>query len=275
MAKGFREVSGSHGSPAWRPSPRPIVPPSKAGPVGQILALQKAAGNRAVSQMLQRQHACGADEGTRSAEPMVQRQIKITGSANVLHGLEINSILERPTSHKLAQLISLCSGNNGTNLVFDTYTGSREISGMTEIAVIGTSGRTYDLDFPDSVDWSEVDKDSTIVIKIIMNAARISGKAADVQTLLHELTVHAVAYAPFILRMRSAHKSAIRGIWEGASLPGASSDVSAQHRRLGVGSNRTLSAEIDAMGKRLEAQGLASHYLDVEHVNDMIHHYEP
>jgi hypothetical protein len=236
----------------------------------RITALQRSVGNQMVVELL----------SERSAHDQlmtpVQRTITRTGSADTLHGLDIDAMLSNPRSGQLRSLIELCS-NLDTHLVFDVYTASQEEAGWTQIFVRGNNGRNYDLSYPDSVDWTMVDKECPITIKISMNSSRVSGKAQDVETLLHEVTVHAVEYVPLIKRMRDAHKSAIRGIWTHVMGDDGAGRSDREHQRLGEGFNRALSAEMDGMSRYLERSGrsgLSREYLDQEHWADMYSHHD-
>jgi hypothetical protein len=203
-----------------------------------------------------------------SPPPAVQRQIRVTGSANVVYGVDIDAIRENAKSQKLRDLFFLCANSANTHLLVDTYTGPRSSAGFTDALVKDSYGRSYELEYPGDVDWAAIDSQSEITIRVGLNSARVAGRAENIETILHELVVHAAEYVPFIKRMREAHKNAIRGIWWNAA-DSASGEL--QHQRLGEGFNRALSADIGALAGQLHGEGLGP-YLDAELSSDVRHH---
>jgi len=197
----------------------------------RVLTLQRSAGNTAVARVAQRR--------------MLQRSVDIEGTLKSSHGDVLLHISKAPTAGKL---FAYCEKSAITHLHFRTYQPARDELGETLCWVTGTDGRTYDLDDPDTVDWDVVEKDSPITITIRINNAYMFGQGEDIETFLHELDVHALAYLQFIEATRQApSKRSVPGIWR-AAIRGSSSG-GMQHRRLGAGRQRGLSKDVAAVGK--------------------------
>jgi hypothetical protein len=204
---------------------------------------------------------------------VVQRQIHRTRSVNALHGVDLDAILRNPRSSGLRRLVSLCEGSSRTHLQFDTYSAGRNEAGETRVFVTDNNGRTRDLSDTERIDWRAVDKNSPVTIRVKINSGRVVGRAQDVETLLHELAVHAVEFVPLIQRMRVSHKNAIRGIWTRVMHDAGDAMWESQHQRLGEGFNRDLSAEMGGMSRHLERQGMDREHLDQEYWMDMLNHH--
>lgn len=249
---------------------RPVSPSRAVGArstANQILARQRSVGNKVVTQLL----------GRWTANPLpgqpVQRRITRTRSVDTLYGIDLDAILQNPRSARLAELINMCTTSSNTHLLIDTYVGASS-SGKTEVFVRGYDGRSYNLMRSEEVNWAAVDKDSPITIKVSMNSGHVAGRAADVETLLHELVVHAIEFVPVIRRMRGARNNEVRGIWIRTMGANGETAWNSHHQRLGEGFNRALTAEVSGMSRHLERQGLPPIYLNDEHWMDMLNHHE-
>jgi hypothetical protein len=225
--------------------------PVRASASDRTSELQRRIGNSAVARL--------------ARQRMLQRRVDIEGTLKTSHGVVLDQITKSaPTAGKL---IAYCEESAITHLHFRAYQPAKDEFGETLCEVTGTDGRVYDLDAPANVDWDVVERDSPITITIRINNAHMFGQGEDVQTLLHELDVHAVAYLQFIEATRNApSKRSIPGIWL-AAIAGSSSGAR-QHRRLGAGRQRGLSKDVAAVGKAI---GLGSQ-LETIKQNDIAEH---
>lgn len=270
--------------PAYRPQPTPKVLQAKK-PVRPLVQERKApvashvhnAGRLPVSHQSRPPSSIQKTPSRQAHKPFspmparasstVQRNITWAGGTDFNYGKVIDLVFANAKSKELKTLLEMCRGSD-THLHLKTYDAAKSENGLTTIRVRGEDGHEYDLDDPDQVTWARINQRSPITITISLNSSFVFGHSESVETLLHELDVHATKYAPFIERMRTTHdKRLLKGIWTGAA---ASSNGAAwQHDQLGRGRNRSLTADLSAVARsmgdpRLAAAAIAEYRSDVQ-----------
>lgn len=222
----------------------------------------EANAERAMTKPVQASSEVAPAGSNAPAQPVngsVQRVINATGLAGTAYQAELTAIRDHSSTARIRQFLAECAASNNTFLRFTAVPMTGH--GLTEGFIYDGANR-YDLDDPDNIDWSVVKpRTSNIDIVVSLNAAQ-TNPVVRIETLLHELAIHAVHMWDVVKRLRESSAGAAANSILHSHLDGSNS-CEWQHNRLGMGRNRVISAEVANLGRVLGINLQSEYDVDV------------
>ncbi|MBZ4419271.1 hypothetical protein [Myxococcus sp. RHSTA-1-4] len=158
-----------------------------------------------------------------------------------------------------------------------TYEGPNDF-GLTELLVINNDDASLgNLETDENVHWKEINKGSLFIVRISLNKKHNFRKfAVNVQTIVHELAVHALYYHDILKRVASGSLKGndFKKAWARTSTDGVNNGAW-QHYHYGQGSCREYNAIIAAMVEDLRtSRPKAAEELEEESQRDIVAHQQ-